>query len=161
MVTVATIHGGARKNIIPDQVEMSGTIRTFDEEMQSEVHARIKQIAESIAAANGAMAEVRIEKAVPVTTNDTVLTERVLPSLKRASINTGLRAQQRTMVAEDFSYFQQKVPGVFFFVGVTPKDQDMSMAAPNHSPRFYVDESALLPGLRALTAVAYDYLMGR
>lgn len=161
VVTVATIHGGARKNIIPDQVEMSGTIRTFDEDMRSEVHARIKVIAESIAAANGAVAEVRIEKAVPVTTNDATLTERVLPSLKRAAAQTGLRSQQRTMVAEDFSYFQQQVPGVFFFVGVTPKDQDMAAAAPNHSPRFFVDESALLPGLRALTAVAFDYLSAR
>lgn len=158
VVTVATIHGGARKNIIPDQVEMSGTIRTFDEDMRAEVHARIKQIAESIAAANGAMAEVRIEKAVPVTTNDAALVERVLPSLKRVAADTGLKAQQRTMVAEDFSYFQQQVPGVFFFVGVTPRDQDMGAAAPNHSPRFHIDESALLPGLRALTAVAFDYL---
>lgn len=158
VVTVATIHGGARKNIIPDQVEMSGTIRTFDEDMRGEVHARIKQIAESIAAANGAAAEVKIEKAVPVTTNDATLVERVLPSLKRVAADTGLKAQQRTMVAEDFSYFQQQVPGVFFFVGVTPRDQDMGAAAPNHSPRFYIDESALLPGLRALTAVAFDYL---
>ncbi|MBM3395565.1 MAG: amidohydrolase, partial [Betaproteobacteria bacterium] len=158
VVTVATVHGGTRKNIIPDEVQMSGTIRTFDEDMRAEVHARIKQIAEAIASANGALAEVKIEKAVPVTHNDAALTERVLPALKRVAGTTGLRAQPRTMVAEDFSYFQQQVPGVFFFVGVTPPDQDMALAAPNHSPRFFIDESALLPGLRALTAIAVDYL---
>lgn len=158
VVTVATVHGGTRKNIIPDEVQMSGTIRTFDEDMRAEVHARIKQIAEAIASANGALAEVKIEKAVPVTHNDAALTERVLPTLKRVAGTTGLRAQPRTMVAEDFSYFQQQVPGVFFFVGVTPPDQDMALAAPNHSPRFFIDESALLPGLRALTAIAVDYL---
>ena len=80
---MATIHGGARKNIIPDQVEMSGTIRNFDEDIRQQVHARIKHIAESIAAANDATAEVKIDKAVPVTVNDPALTEKMLPTLKR------------------------------------------------------------------------------
>jgi amidohydrolase len=158
VVTVATVHGGTRKNIIPDQVEMSGTIRTFDEDMRSEVHARIKHIAEAIASANGAVAEVKIEKAVPVTNNDMALTERMLPTLKRVTTETGLRPQQRTMVAEDFAYFQQEIPGMFYFLGVTPKGEDMAAAAPNHSPRFFIDESALLPGLRSLSALALDYL---
>ncbi len=158
VVTVATIHGGARKNIIPDQVEMTGTIRTFDEAMRNDIHARVKHIAEAIASANGAQAEVKIEKAGPVTSNDVALTERMLPSLKRVTVQSGLSIQPRTMVAEDFSYFQQEIPGMFYFVGVTPKNEDMDNAAPNHSPRFFVDESALLPGLRSLTAIAVDYL---
>lgn len=158
VVTVATIHGGARKNIIPDQVEMSGTIRTFDEDMRDDVHARIKHIAEAIASANGAKAEVKIEKAAPVTSNDAALTERMLPSLKRVAPAADVRLQGRTMVAEDFSYFQQQVPGMFYFVGVTPRGEDMNAAAPNHSPRFYVDESALLPAMRSLAALAIDYL---
>ncbi len=161
VVTVATIHGGARKNIIPDQVEMTGTIRTFDEEMRQDVHARIKHIAQSIAQANLAQADVKIEKAVPPTVNDPALTERVAPVLKRSLGDANVRVQPRVMVAEDFSYFQQQVPGFFYFVGITPKDQDMGVAAPNHSPRFHIDESGLLPGARSLAALAVDFLIGR
>ena len=158
VVTVATIHGGTRKNIIPDQVEMSGTIRSFDEDMRQDVHARIKHIAEAIAGANHAQAEVRVDKAVPVTANDPALTEKMLPTLKRIGGAGGSRQQQRVMVAEDFSYFQEKIPGLFYFVGITPKDQDMAKAAPNHSPRFFIDESALVQGARSLAALAVDFL---
>jgi amidohydrolase len=161
VVTVATIHGGTRKNIIPDQVEMTGTIRTFDEGMRQDVHARIKRIAESIAEANHAHADVKVEKAVPVTVNDPALTEKMIPTLKRIGGDGGSRPQQRVMVAEDFSYFQEKVPGMFYFVGVTPKDQDMAAAAPNHSPRFHIDESGLLQGARSLAALTVDFLSSR
>ena len=161
VVTVATIHGGARKNIIPDQVEMTGTIRTFDESMRQDVHARIKHISESIAEANHAHADVKVEKAVPVTVNDPTLTEKMIPTLKRIGGDGGSRPQQRVMVAEDFSYFQEKVPGLFYFVGVTPKDQDMAAAAPNHSPRFHIDETGLVQGARSLAALAVDFLSAR
>ena len=161
VVTVATIHGGTRKNIIPDQVEMTGTIRTFDEGMRQDVHARIKHISESISEANHAHADVKVEKAVPVTVNDPALTEKMIPTLKRIAGDGGSRQQQRVMVAEDFSYFQEKIPGMFYFVGVTPKDQDMAAAAPNHSPRFHIDESGLLPGARSLAALAVDFLSAR
>jgi amidohydrolase len=161
VVTVATIHGGTRKNIIPDQVEMTGTIRTFDEAMRQDVHARIKHIAESIAEANHAHADVNVEKAVPVTVNDPALAEKMIPTLKRIGGDGGSRPQQRVMVAEDFSYFQEKVPGMFYFVGITPKDQDMAAAAPNHSPRFHIDESGLLQGVRSLAALAVDFLSSR
>jgi amidohydrolase len=160
VVSVATIHGGQRKNIIPDQVEMTGTIRTFDEAMRQDTHARIKHIAQSIAQANHAQAETKIDKAVPVTVNDPALTERMLPSLKRIAGEGNVKLQPRVMVAEDFSYFQEQVPGLFYFVGITPKDQDMSQAPPNHSPRFFVDESGLLPGARSLAALAVDFLHG-
>ncbi len=161
VVTIATIHGGARKNIIPDSVEMSGTIRSFDEDMRADIHARIRHVAENIARANHAHAEVAIEKAVAVTTNDEALTERMLPTLRRVGAQAGLKMQPRVMVAEDFSYFQQKVPGLFFFLGITPRDQDMDKAAPNHSPLFFVDESALVHGVRALSALAVDFLNGK
>jgi amidohydrolase len=161
VVTVATIHGGTRKNIIPDQVEMTGTIRTFDEGMRQDVHARIKHIAESIAEANHAHADVKVEKAVPVTVNDPALTEKMIPTLKRIGGDGGSRPQQRVMVAEDFSYFEEKVPGMFYFVGVTPKDQDMAAAAPNHSPRFHIEESGLLQGARSLAALTVDFLSSR
>ena len=93
--------------------------------------------------------------------NDPALTERMAPTLKRAVGEANLKVQARVMVAEDFSYFQQQVPGLFYFVGVTPKDQDMATAAPNHSPRFFVDESGLLPGARSLAALAVDFLTAR
>jgi amidohydrolase len=160
VVTIATIHGGARKNIIPDTVEMAGTIRSFDEDMRADIHARIKLVAEQIALANQATAQVKVEKAVPVTVNEARLTERMVPTLKRVAGEHSLQVQPRVMVAEDFSYFQQEVPGLFFFLGITPRDQDMFAAPPNHSPRFYVDETALMQGLRAMTAVAVDFLAG-
>ncbi|MCC7548717.1 MAG: amidohydrolase [Burkholderiales bacterium] len=160
VVTIATVHGGTRKNIIPDNVELTGTIRSFDEGMREDIHARIEHVAKSIAQANGATAEVKIEKAVAVTSNDAALTERMLPTLGRIAGKDKLRVQPRVMVAEDFSYFQQKVPGLFFFLGITPPDQDMSKAAPNHSPRFYIDEAALVQGVRALSAVTVEFLQG-
>jgi amidohydrolase len=158
VVSVATINGGTRKNIIPDKVEMTGTIRSFDEDMRKDVHARIKHISEAIAEANHARAEVRVEKAVPVTVNDSALTERMIPTLRRIGGQGGATTAKRVMVAEDFSYFQEKVPGMFYFVGITPKDQDMAAAAPNHSPRFFVDESGLIQGTRSLAALAVDFL---
>lgn len=161
VVSVATINGGARKNIIPDKVEMTGTIRSFDEGMRQDIHARIKHIAESIAEANHATAEVRVDKAVPVTVNDPALTEKMIPTLKRIGGEGGSAVSGRVMVAEDFSYFQEKVPGMFYFIGITPKDQDMAAAAPNHSPRFFIDESGLLQGTRSLAALAVDFLTGR
>jgi amidohydrolase len=160
VITIATVHGGARKNIIPDAVEMAGTIRSFDEEMRADIHARVKHVAENIAAANGAYAEVKVEKAVAVTRNDEALTQRMAPSLKRVAGEDRVQVQPRVMVAEDFSYFQQQVPGMFFFLGVTPRDQDMFAAPPNHSPKFFIDESALLQGVRAMTALAVDFLGG-
>jgi metal-dependent amidase/aminoacylase/carboxypeptidase family protein len=129
--------------------------------MRQDIHARIKHIAEAIAEANHATAEVRIDKAVPVTVNDPALTEKMIPTLKRIGGEGGAAVSKRVMVAEDFSYFQEKVPGMFYFVGITPKDQDMTQAAPNHSPRFFIDESGLLQGTRSLAAVAVDFLTGR
>lgn len=158
VVTVATVNGGLRKNIIPDTVELTGTIRTFDEAMRRDIHARVTHIAQAIASANDASAEVTIDTATTVTLNDPSLTERTVPSLTRIVGKDKVRVSPRVMIAEDFSYFQERVPGVFFFVGVTPPDQDMTKAASNHSPRFFVDEAALVTGARALGAVAVDFL---
>ena len=156
VLTIAMIHGGTRKNIIPDEVELAGTIRTFDEGMRRDIHERIRRVSQGIAEAAGASAEVTIDKAAPVTSNDANLTERMLPALQ--GIDPNARLQSRVMVAEDFSYFQQRVPGMFVFLGATPVDQDMTKAAPNHSPRFYLDESTLVQGVRALIALALEYL---
>ncbi len=158
VVTIATINGGTRKNIIPDTVEMSGTIRTFDEDMRSDIHRRVEHIAKSIASANGAQADVTIDRATAVTVNDPALTELMLPALRRVAGANNVTVQQRVMVAEDFSYFQQEVPGLFYFVGITPPDQDPGKAEPNHSPRFFIDEDGVIVGARSLAALTIDYL---
>jgi amidohydrolase len=158
VVSVGQFEGGVRNNIIPDRARLVGTIRTFDPAMQDDVHARIRRIAESVAAAHGAKVKVAIEKGYPVTSNDPALTKRMLPTLERVAPG---RVRELTKItgAEDFSYFANRVPGIFFFLGITPPEQ-MATADSNHSPRFYVDESALPTGSRALAHLAADYLFG-
>jgi amidohydrolase len=158
IVTVGSIHGGVRNNIIPDDVEMLGTIRSLDKTMRDEIHARIKRTAEDIAAAGGAKAEVTITTGYPITYNDPPLTERTAPALRRVAGDAHVTVVNATLGAEDFSFFQQKAPGLFFWVGIRPKDQTPEQAPSNHSPLFYIDESGLPLGLRALAHVAVDYL---
>jgi amidohydrolase len=144
-----------RNNIIPDSARLVGTIRTFDPAMRQDVHARLQRTAGSIAEAAGAAAEVTIEPGYPVTANDPALTERILPTLRRVAAGR-LQEFPKVTTAEDFSYFQQQVPGVFLFLGVTPP-AEVGQAAANHSPRFTIDESALLTGVRALVHLTLDY----
>ncbi len=157
IITIGSIHGGVRHNIIPDSVHMLGTIRTFNEEMQNDIHARIRQTSESIAKSVGAQARVTIRKLYPVTYNDERLTAQMLPSLERVAGKDNVMTISKLTGSEDFSFYQKKIPGFFFFVGVTPKS-DLKTAAANHSPRFYVDESALQVGLKAMLQVALDFL---
>jgi amidohydrolase len=160
VVTVGMIRGGVRNNIVPDSVELIGTIRAFDEATRDSLHSRLKRTAEGIAAAAGARADVSSQRGYPVTINDPALTERMIPTLRRTlGANSVIHAQQTT-TAEDFSLFQQKVPGMFFFLGVTPKGADPRTVAPNHSPRFFADEGALVPGMRALSNLVVDYMFG-
>ena len=160
VVTVGTIEGGSRHNIVPDQVRMTGTIRTFDADMRTEILARVKRTAESIAASAGASAELTLEEGYPVTWNDPALTERMTPSLKRVAAATFNPNAQPTTTSEDFSFYGQKVPALYFFLGVAPKGSDPAAWAANHSPRFNPDEAALITGVRALASVAVDYLSG-
>ncbi|HJU72947.1 MAG TPA: amidohydrolase [Gemmatimonadaceae bacterium] len=160
VVTVGIIRGGVRNNIVPDSVELVGTIRTFDEATRDSLHARLQQTAEGIARAAGAVAVVTTTRGYPVTVNDPALTERMVPTLRRTLGAANVIPAQQTTTAEDFSLFQRKVPGMFFFLGVTPKGADPKTVAPNHSPRFFADEGALVPGMRALTNLAVDYLFG-
>jgi len=160
VVTVGTIEGGSRHNIVPDQVRMTGTIRTFDPGMREEILARVRRTATRIAESAGATAEVDIDEGYPVTWNDPALAERMAPSLQRvaaAAFNSNVKP---TTTSEDFSYYGQKVPALFFFLGVAPKGTDPAAWAANHSPRFDPDESALVTGVRALASVAVDYLSG-
>lgn len=160
VVTVGRFTGGNRANIVPDQVELEGTIRSFDEKVRADIQQRIKNLATNIAEGSGATAEVMIQSGYPVTRNDPALTERMLPTLKRTVGESNVRVASLTGTAEDFSYFGQRAPGLFLFLGVTPRDQDYTKAAQNHSPLFFADESALPVGVKVMTNLALDYLFG-
>lgn len=158
IVTVGAIRGGVRHNIIPNEVDMTGTLRTFDPDTQREIHERVTRTAERIAASAGASAEVEIFPGYPVTYNDPGLTRRMLPTLGRV-VGPGLIETPRATGAEDFSFYQKEVPGLFFFLGIG--SDDPAKVHPNHSPLFYADEKALPIGVTTLTALALDFLHGK
>jgi amidohydrolase len=163
VVTIGSIHGGNRGNIIPETVVMEGTIRTHDEAIRSKVHEKVKDVAEAVARAAGAEAKVRIGRGYPVTANDPPLTAWAQASLRRAAGPAHVHEARPTMGAEDFSLLAHETPGVFFFLGITPPDKrpgvtGLGGAAPNHSPRFFVDEAGLRTGVRALSYLAVDFL---
>lgn len=157
VLTVGQITGGNRSNIIPDSVVMVGTLRTFDDAMRADIAMRIKRTAEDIAHSAGATAIVEVDKGGLVTQNDTSLTDRMMPTLKRVAAN-GVQFINPVMGSEDFPVFTREIPGIFFFLGVTPKDKDPNTVAVNHSPLFFADEGALITGVRAMTNLATDYL---
>ena len=158
VVSIGAIKGGVRDNIIPETVEMLGTVRTFNEDMRADIHARIRNTVEMIARSAGASAQVHFDNAYPVTVNDIPLTERMVPTLQRVAGADKVFVSQKITGYEDFSYYQQKVPGFFYFLGITPRGTDRKQSAPNHSPRFFVDESALVLGVRSLAHLANDFL---
>ena len=162
VLSFGAIKGGIRYNIIPDSVEMVGTIRTFDEDMRQGVFADLKNVAESVSKAHGATAVVQAPdtKGNPVTANDPALTARVVPSLRKAVGDANTIEMGLIMGAEDFSYYAREVPGFFFFVGSTPVGKDASTAPSNHSPEFFLDEEALKVGTRAMLQVVLDHQQG-
>jgi amidohydrolase len=156
IVSVGQFQSGVRNNIIPETARLVGTIRTFDDDVQSDIHARVKRIAEGIAAAGGATAEVAIHRGYPVTSNDPKLTAQMLPTLERIAPGK-VKESELITGAEDFTYYQRQAPGLFVFLGITPPEQ-AGKAPANHSPLFYVDEKALPTGVLALANLAIDYL---
>ena len=158
IVTVGVFQGGVRGNIIPDEVKLEGTIRSFDEAQREELHAHVKRISEMIAQAGGAKANVHIHRWYDVTVNHPKLTEWSVPSLERIAGDDRVGVIDKQCGAEDFSFYQKAVPGFFYFMGCTPPDRDVKTAAPNHSPRFYVDEKCLKLGVKTLSALALDWL---
>jgi len=158
VVSIGAIHGGVRNNIIPDQVELLGTIRSLDPEQRLELHERVRRTATALAESSGARAEVEIDVArgYPVTWNDPELARRMLPTLERVA-PVVVEAPPRTG-AEDFAFYAQQIPGLYLWLGVRSPDLDAADAAPNHSPRFLVDEDALPLGVRTLSHLALDYL---
>lgn len=158
VLSIGAIKGGVRDNIIPDSVEMLGTVRTFDEGMRADIRERVRNTVEMIAKSAGATAQVHFDSAYPVTVNDVPLTERMLPTLQRVAGTDKVFLGQKITGYEDFSHYQMRVPGFFYFIGITPKGTQKGQSAPNHSPRFFVDESALILGVRSLAQLAADYM---
>jgi amidohydrolase len=159
IITVGAFQGGVRNNIIPDSVVMLGTVRTFDMNVRREVLRRVAQTASQIAVSAGATARVQIDSGYLVTRNDSALTMRMTPTLQWAAGAGQLAVPGLWTASEDFSFFQERVPGVYFNLGVTPANQDWRTVPVNHSPLFFVDEAALPTGVKAMTALAVDYLM--
>ena len=160
VVTIGVFQGGNRVNIIPDEVKLEGTIRAFDEGQRGEIHAHVQRITEMIAAAGGARADVRIRRGYDIVVNDPALTDWSVPVLKRVAGDANVGIVDKVCGAEDFSFYQKVVPGFFFRVGCTPPDRDLRTAAPNHSPRLFVDEACLPLGVRALATLAAGWLSG-
>jgi amidohydrolase len=156
IVTVGRIEGGVRNNIIPESVELEGTIRTFDAATRNDIHTRIRRTASNIAEAAGATADIVIDQGYGVTRNDPTLYRQMAPTLEIVAGDRFIEATQTT-TAEDFSYFANEVPGLFLFLGVAPDDP--TLIHPNHSPRFYADERALPVGVEALTSMTLDYMV--
>src|SRR5262245_421838 len=157
VVSISTINGGSRFNIVPDTVEMTGTIRTYDAQVRSGVHRDIRQVAENIAASANAKAEVEIIELYDPLVNNERMVGRMAAVLERAA-DGNAQVVNPSGAAEDFSFFLNEVPGLFFNVGVVPRDKDLASAAPNHSPNFFIDEKALVVGVRALSMVTVNYL---
>jgi amidohydrolase len=160
VVTIGSIHGGVRSNIIPEQVEMLGTIRALTKEDEKLLVERIRQIATKTAEGAGATAVIEIPYShrYPVTYNDISLTSKMLPSLEKTAGKGNVELVPAHTGAEDFSFFQEKVPGLFFFLGGLPKGKDKKTAASHHTPDFYLDESGFKLGVNALANLTIDYL---
>ena len=158
VVTIGKIEGGVRSNIIPEEVTMIGTIRSLDSEMQDKIHARIREIATNIGESAGAEVEVNISRGYPVTYNDPELTAQAVETLHETAGKDNVFLRNAVTGAEDFSYFAQEVPGFFFFLGGMPAGMSPEEAPPHHTPDFYIDDSGLKLGVRALSNLTLDYM---
>ena len=161
VVTIGSIHGGVRSNIIPESLYMLGTIRTLDEGMKKIVLKRLDEIVHNVAEANNAKAKLTYMVSYPITYNDPKLYEKMLPSLKRINGPSNVNFMNAITGAEDFSFFQEKVPGMYFFIGGAKKGTDPLKAAPHHTPDFYVDDSGMITGIKSMTTLALDYLSSK
>jgi amidohydrolase len=158
VITIGRFNSGIRENIIPEEATMSGTIRTFDKKMQADIYQRIKTTAENIAESSGATAEVTINPGSPVTYNDFALTEKMIPSLQRAAEAGYAKQVNPVTMGEDFSYFQEKIPGLFFFIGGMTPGTDSKKAPIHHTADFMIDESGFGTGVKALLNLTVDFM---
>jgi len=158
VISVGSIHSGIRFNIIPEEAQMIGTIRTLDKEMKEVIRNRMTELVPKIAQAYGGEAEVIIQDGAPITYNDPDLTSQMIPSIERVLGKDNVEVVNAVTGAEDFSYFQQEIPGFYFFLGGTPKTLPETEAPSHHTPNFFIDDSALIYGVNVLTAMVKDYL---
>ena len=159
VVTIGSIHGGVRSNIIPEDLYMLGTIRTLDNNMKATVLERLEQIVYNVAESNNIEAKITYLVSYPITYNDPYLYEEILPTLERVNGEKNVHLMKAITGAEDFSYFQEKVPGTYFFIGGSKPDVDLSTVAPHHTPDFYVDDSAISTGIRSMVSLTLDYIL--
>src|SRR5258708_1801546 len=157
VISVCVIKAGVRSNIIPEEAEMTGTIRTLDTAMQNDIHERIRRTVTKIAESAGASAEVTIEKKTLITYNDPALVKKMLPSLQKTAGEENISWMDAMTGSEDFSFFGEKVPSFFFFLGGMKKGQDPHTAFPHHTPDFYIDESGFKLGVKAFCNLVFDY----
>lgn len=156
VITVGKIKSGVRFNIIPESAEMLGTIRTLDYDMKDHINKRMMEMVPNIAKAYGGEASIEIKDATDITFNDPELVSQMLPTLQRVAGASNVQTQKAITGAEDFSYFQREVPGFFFFLGgMTPGNTE---PFPHHTPDFFIDDSGLITGVKALTELSLDYL---
>ena len=158
VITIGNFHAGVRRNIIPEVSMLEGTIRTFDTEVQKKTNEKIMLTATKIAESAGASAEVLIDRMYPVTYNDPALTEKMLPSLRRTVGSDHVNLISPVTIAEDFSFFQQKVPGLFFFLGANPADMHLDKIPGHHTADFMVDERSFVTGVNSLLNLTLDYM---
>jgi amidohydrolase len=160
VISIGSIHGGVRNNIIPEEVHLVGTMRTHDEQTRAKIKTLIRRTVTHIAQSAGATATVRFDQEIPVAYNEPDLVARMVPTLERMVGAGNTIETPPVMGYEDFSYFQQEVPGMFVFLGARPPGVPQDKAASNHSPRFVIDEAVLKTGVRTLANLALDYLHG-
>lgn len=159
VVTIGSIHGGVRSNIIPEEVMLDGTFRALDPDMRDQIEAAIIHKATKIAESMNAEAEVKIHFGYPITYNDPALTEKMLPSLQAAAGVENVKLRKAVTGAEDFSYFSNEVPGLYFFLGGMPEGTTAEEAPAHHTPDFYVDDSRLEVGVKAMAMLTVDYML--
>jgi metal-dependent amidase/aminoacylase/carboxypeptidase family protein len=155
VLTVGVIRGGTRNNIIPGEVELEGTIRTFESMVQDTIEARMREIFDGLTKASRASFTLEFDRSHPVTVNDTLLTARLAPSLKRLLGAGNVRQRPPITGAEDFSYFANEVPGFYFFLGAVPPGRK---SGGHHTPTFYAADGAIPIGMRVMTGLILDFL---
>lgn len=158
VISVGQINAGVRSNVIPEELTMNGTIRSLDSKVQQMVHFRIKQIATAIAESAGATADVTITNKTAITYNDPSLTEKMIPTLEAVAGKENVLLTPAVTGAEDFSFYQEKIPGLYFFLGGAPKGKPISETAPHHTPDFYIDEGGFVLGMKAMSELTIDYM---
>lgn len=157
VISIGIIEGGVRSNIIPEEVNLTGTIRTLDYDMRAAIIEKIKHTATTIASSSGASAAVVIHDGYPITYNDPNLTSQMLPTMQRVAGTENVKLVQALTGAEDFAFFSEKIPGFYFFLGGMPKGQKVSEASPHHTPGFFIDESGMKLGVKTFCNMVVDY----